>query len=72
VLPALLYAGALALLPSETTPFGGAAGGAFAALLFGLVAGSARERAESIALPLAFAGLGVAARLAFLTFGIAG
>jgi hypothetical protein len=72
LLPALLYAGALALLPSETTPFGGAAGGAFAALLFGLVAGAARERAESIALPLAFAGLGVAARLAFLTFGIAG
>jgi hypothetical protein len=72
LLPALLYAGALSLLPAEPTLWGGPAGGAFAALLFGLVAGLARERSESIALPLAFAGLGVAARLACLTLGIVG
>jgi hypothetical protein len=71
VLPALLYAGALALLPAQATPWGGVAGGAFAALLFGLVAGLARERTESVALPLAFAGLGVVARLALLASGIA-
>jgi len=71
VLPALLYAGALSLLPAEAAPWGGAAGGACAALLFGLVAGRARERAESIALPLVFAALGVVARWAYLAFGIA-
>jgi hypothetical protein len=45
--------GALSLLPAEATPWGGG-GCAFAALLFGLVAGLARERAESIALPVVF------------------
>jgi len=35
------------------------------------VAGLARERTESVALPLAFAGLGVVARLALLASGIA-
>ena len=72
LLPALLYAVALALLPAEATPWGGAAGGTSAALLFGLVTGLARERAESIALPLAFAGLAVVARWAVLACGITG
>jgi hypothetical protein len=70
VLPAVLSAAALALLPAEAAPWGGAAGGACAALLFGLVAGLARERAQSIALPLVFAGLGVVARWAVLAAGI--
>ncbi len=72
LLPALLYAAALSLvLPSATAPpAGGALGGACAALLFGLAAGRARERAESIALPLAFAVLGVATRLGLSVAGL--
>ncbi len=64
LLPAGLYAAALAALPSAAPALGGPRVGFCAALVFGLAAGLARQRAESIALPVAFALLGVAARLA--------
>src|SRR5262245_11761356 len=54
---AVLYAAALALLPAEAPVGGGALGAAFA---FGAVSGAARQRAESLALPLVFAAFGLA------------
>jgi hypothetical protein len=71
VLPAALYAATLAALPAAAPAPGGPLGAACAALAFGLAAGLARQRAESLLLPLAFAALGVAARLAWLSAGIA-
>jgi hypothetical protein len=71
VLPAALYAAALAALPAAAAPLGGPLGGACAAFAFGLAAGLARQRAESLLLPLVFAALGVAARLACLAVGLA-
>jgi len=70
-LPAALYAVALAALPSSAPALGGPFGGTLAAaFVFGLAAGIARQRADSVLLPLAFAASGVAARLALLAAGI--
>jgi hypothetical protein len=66
MLPALLYAAALVALPAAGPAPYGALGTAAAAFAFGIAAGAARVRGESLLLPLAFAALGVAARLAFL------
>jgi hypothetical protein len=70
-LPAALYAAALSALPAAAAAPGGPLGAAAAAFAFGLAAGAARLRGESVLLPLAFAALGVAARLAFLASGAA-
>ncbi len=72
VLPALLYTAALVALPAgEAAPFG-TPGGACAALAFGLAAGLARERAQSLLLPMAFAALGVTARALLVASGLVG
>jgi hypothetical protein len=66
LLAAALHAATLAVLPSSAAAPGGPLAGAGAALVFGLAAGFARQRAESLAPPLLFASLGLAARLALL------
>jgi hypothetical protein len=66
MLPAALYAAALFALPAAGETPAGPLGGAAAAFVFGHAAGAARLRGESLLLPLAFAALGVAARLAYL------
>jgi hypothetical protein len=68
---AVLYAAALWALPAAGPAPGGALGGALAASVFGVAAGAARLRGASLLLPLAFAALGVAARLALLASGVA-
>jgi hypothetical protein len=68
---AALYAAALGVLPAASPAAGGPLGGLAAAFVFGAAAGAARVRAESLALPLGFAALGLAARLFWLTSGLA-
>jgi membrane protease YdiL (CAAX protease family) len=64
VLTALGYAALLACLPSAVASVGPPGTPLAAALAFGLASGAARERSESVALPVLFAWLGVAAQLA--------
>jgi hypothetical protein len=64
LLPAALYAAALAALPAAGPAPHGALGAAAAAFGFAVASGAARLRGESLLLPLAFAALGVVARLA--------
>jgi hypothetical protein len=63
VLPALGYAGLLAALPPAVAPFGPPGTALAAAFAFGLASGAARERNDSVALPVLFAWLGAAALL---------
>jgi hypothetical protein len=63
VLPALGYAALLACLPSALAPVGPPGTPLAAALAFGLASGAARERSESVALPVLCAWLGAAAQL---------
>jgi len=63
LLPAALQAAALAVLPSAAPAPAGLGVGCAAAFVFGLAAGCARLRAESVLPPIVFAALGVAARL---------
>src|SRR5262245_337797 len=65
-LPALGYAALVAALPFAGAPLAGPWLPPCAALVFGLVSGVARERAESLVLPVVFAWLGAAARLVLL------
>ena len=64
-LPALGYAALLATLPTLAAPIGGAWQVPAAAFAFALASGAARERTESLALPVLFAWLGAAAQLAW-------
>jgi hypothetical protein len=61
---ALGYAALFAALPIAGPPVGPPGTPILAALVFGLASGAARERSESVALPVLFAWLGVAAQLA--------
>jgi hypothetical protein len=63
VLPALGYAALLAALPPAVAPIGPPGTALAAAFAFGLASGAARERSESVALPVLFAWLGGAAQL---------
>ncbi len=64
-LPALGYAALLAALPTLAAPSAGAWQVPAAAFVFALASGAARERTESLALPVLFAWLGAAAQLAW-------
>jgi len=64
--PALGYAAVLATLPLAAAPLGGPWLPPCAALVFAVASGVARERAESVALPVLFAWLGAAAQLTLL------
>jgi hypothetical protein len=64
VLTALGYTALLACLPSAVPPVGPPGTLLAAALAFGLASGAARERSDSVALPVLFAWLGAAAQLA--------
>jgi membrane protease YdiL (CAAX protease family) len=64
VLPALAYTGLLAALPPAVAPVGPPGTALAAAFAFGLASGAARERNDSVALPVLFAWLGAAALLA--------
>jgi hypothetical protein len=63
VLTALGYAALLAALPLAVAPVGPPGTPLAAALAFGLASGAARERSDSVALPVLFAWLGAAAQL---------
>ncbi len=69
-LPALGYAALLAALPTLAAPSAGAYQVPAAAFVFALASGMARERTESLALPVLFAWLGAAAQLARVALAV--